>query len=378
MPTPFTPILVSIPGDIDPMEREERFAGPIGRALRAAGRLGRVVGGGTSMSLGGPRFVSACYIDLDVTDLARAVSVLRRVLRDLGAPRGTRVIHCETEEVLLAASAPGVVQAPKRQSAPPEYPWAEGEILGYRLAPRKVAVLYVVQAGRHPMFRVLGTCGPTVPGDAEVRELLMRRERRYTLREHFHAIGWSPLGLRCVLRMPGRLVADRVERPGLVVPFAQRYLKGRFCAFDSWPGFDQFLRKLWGAAPATGTERMYYDLGVGSLAHHLAVWDARRPVSAEQAYELLAAYVRNERDQRTIAPTAALEQFVRDLKARFAGLDDPWMGSFRAAEGFMIVPVANRWADEVRAVARTLAIQHDLTLYDPHLEMVIVQQGAPV
>jgi hypothetical protein len=370
------PLLINIPGDIDPMEREERFAGPIGRALRAAGRLGRVVGGGTSMSLGGPPFVSACYIDLDVTDLARVVPVLRRTLRDLDAPRGTRVIHCDTEEILLVASAPGVVRAPKRRSAAPEYPWAEGEVLGYRLAPRKVAVLYVVQAGRHPMFRVLGTCGPTVPGADEVRELLVRRERRYTLREHFHAIGWSPLGLRCVLRMPGRLAADRVERPGLVVPFAQRYLKGRFCTFDSWPGFDQFLRKLWGVAPATGTERMYYDLGVGSLAHHLAVWDARRPVTAEQAYVLLAAYVRKERDKPVIAPTAALEQFVRDFKAEFAGPDHPWMGSFRAAEGFMIVPVAKRRVDEIRAAARALAIQHGLTLYDPHRETIIVRQGA--
>jgi len=122
---------------------------------------------------------------------------------------------------------------------------------------------------------------------------------------------------------------------------------------------------------------MYYDLGVGNLAYHLAVWGARQPVSAGQAYDLLAAYVRKERDKRRVAPTTALEQFVRDLKARFSGPDHPWMGSFRAAEGFTIVPVANRRADEVRAAARALAVQHGLTLYDPHLETVIVRQGVP-
>src|SRR5262249_29761204 len=119
MPAPFTPLLVNIPGDIDPMEREEKFARPFGQALRAVGRLGRVVGGGTSMSLGGPRLVTACYIDLDVTDPARAVPVLRRALRDLGAPRGTRVIHCDTEEILLVVPAAGVVRSPIRRSATP-------------------------------------------------------------------------------------------------------------------------------------------------------------------------------------------------------------------------------------------------------------------
>jgi hypothetical protein len=130
-----------------------------------------------------------------------------------------------------------------------------------------------------------------------------------------------------------------------------------------------------------GTERLMTEVGVGSLAHHLAVWSASGPVTAEQAFALFAAYVRKDRDKPVVPATAALRQFVRELRAYYtrpgtAGQDHPWTGKFRAAEGFMIIPIQNPRADEVREVVRSLADRHGLMVYDPHLEEVFAGRPA--
>src|SRR5207244_4387906 len=132
MARPMVPLLVSIPADIDPIERGERFEAPLNRARWHNGRPGRVVGGG------------------------------------------------------------------RREDA-----------------------------GRHPMLRVLDWFGPTVPPLATVRELLDRRERRYALGRHFYMVGWQPLPMQFTPRQLGRADERRLERPGLVVPYRERYLRGR-------------------------------------------------------------------------------------------------------------------------------------------------------
>jgi hypothetical protein len=374
------PLLVCIPGEIEPIERGKRFEAPINRELRRGGRLGRVVGGGTTMCLGGPRFLTGCYLDVDVKDVKRALPAVREALQGADSPRGTRVLNVDTQEILLIAPAAGTLRPPRRRVRPPRYPWSEGEILGYRLSPEVLALLFVVQEGPYPVFRVLDWSGPAVPPPEVVRQLLRGRERRYALGERMYAVGWMPMGLRSAVLMPGRLDEGRIERSGLVVPVCQRHLGRRFCAFDSWTNFDLFLRKLFGLEPMTGTDRLMNEVGVGSLAHHLAVWSAPERVTAEQAFALFTAYVRKDRDKPTVPATAPLRQFVHELRSYYnrrcaAGEDQPWVGKFRVAEGFMIVPIKHIRADEVREVVRGLARRHGLTAYDPHREEVFV--GTP-
>jgi hypothetical protein len=380
---PQFPLLITIPGDIDPIERGERFADPLSRALREAGRLGRVTGGGTSMCLGGPHFVTGCYLDLVVKDVGGAVPALQRALRAAGAPRGTRVLNAETDEVLLISPTAGIFRPPLRRTRVPDYPWAEGEVLGYRLAPDVLALLYVHQGGRYPIFRVPDWSGPAVPPADEVRALLARRDRRYALGRRLYAIGWQPVSLQAAERLPGRLDAARIERTGLVVPRRRRRERRRICAFGSWPDFDRGLRQWFGLEPMTARERMRTDLGIGALADHFAVWSATGPVTAAQAYELFAAYVRKDRDRPAVPPTAGLRRFVRELRGHFAraGTDDerpPWFNNFRAAEGFMIIPVYQSRTAEVRAAVRRLARAHGLTAYDPQAEAVFVRPPVSV
>jgi hypothetical protein len=374
MAKPTVPLIVTIPADIDPVERGELYEAPVNRALWHAGRLGRVSGGGTEMCIGGPRFVTGIHLDVDVKDVRRALPVLRRTLLQIGVPRGTRVLNCDTEEVLLVAPRAGELRPPARQPSRPDYPWHEGEVLGYRLSPKVVALLYVIGAGRHPLLRVLDWFGPAVPPLATVRELLARRERTYALGKRFYMVGWQPVGMHLASpRQLGRADPRRVERTGLVVPFRPRYLRGRYAAFDTWPHFEKMLRQLAGLEPMTTVERLSHELGVGTLAHSFAVWSAERRVSAQEAYRLYAAYVRKDRDRPTVKPTPALRQFVRDFRKHYATAaagDEPWVNPFRAAEGFMILAIKKFRADEVRGVVRELARRHGLTVYEPLAEAV--------
>src|SRR5262249_10110654 len=157
-------------------------------------------------------------------------------------------------------------------------------------APDVLALLYVAEAGRHPVFRVLDWSGPAVPPADAVRALLALRDRRYALGQRLYAVGWRPMSLRALERLPGRLDEDRVERSGLVVSLRQGYVRDRICAFARWTEFDRLLRQLFGLEPMTARERLMAELGIGSLADHLAVWPASGPVTPRQAYELLAAY----------------------------------------------------------------------------------------
>ncbi len=378
MAVPLVPLLVRIPADIDPIERGERFEDPINRALRQGGRLGRVTGGGTEMCLGGRRFVTGCHLDVDVKDVARSLPILRQTLLDAGIPRGTRVINSDTDEVLLIAPAADVLRPPLRRQVAPEYPWTENEVVGYRLSPEALALLYVRQAGRYPIFRVLDWSRPGMPCGDTMRGLLCRRERRYALGGRLYAIGWQPVGLFSAIRLPGRLDTRCLEPSGLVLPCRERYLRHRICAFDSWPHFDEFLRQLFGLAPMTPERRLMNEIGVGSLAHHFAVWSAPAPVTPEEAFQMFAAYVRKDRNKPVVPPTEALRQFVRELRAHFQRLEtaEPWANTFRAAEGFMIVPLYKSRAAEVRQVMRTLARRHRLFVYEPHTEEVFA--GPPV
>ena len=92
-------LLVHLPLAIGPLERAQRFEGPVAAAL---GALGSITGGGTSISeTGGPE---SCDLEVEVHDVARALPILRRVLSEGGAPSGTIIARLTANdhfEVLL-------------------------------------------------------------------------------------------------------------------------------------------------------------------------------------------------------------------------------------------------------------------------------------
>ena len=86
-------VYLKIPGDVDPVQRGERFSRPIEAAL--AGRaLGEVSGGGSSLGAPdaqGRTAIEFCGIDIDVADRDAALVVLRELVPTLGAPVGTEL-----------------------------------------------------------------------------------------------------------------------------------------------------------------------------------------------------------------------------------------------------------------------------------------------
>ena len=78
---------VRIPGDIQPMERGERFDDPLQAALETED-LGEVSGGGSQLA-GRGKEIEFCGLDVEVTDRERGLQVIRDVMRRLGAPPGT-------------------------------------------------------------------------------------------------------------------------------------------------------------------------------------------------------------------------------------------------------------------------------------------------
>src|SRR5436853_7197964 len=77
---------VRIPGNIQPIERGERYEDPLQAAL-AAEDFGEVTGGGSQMGEG--KTVEFCGLDVEVTDRERGLCVIRQVMRRLNAPPGT-------------------------------------------------------------------------------------------------------------------------------------------------------------------------------------------------------------------------------------------------------------------------------------------------
>lgn len=76
---------VRIPGDIQALERGDRFEEPLELALGHAA-LGSVTGGGSQ--LGDDDKVEYCGIDVVTTDRVRGIEVIRRVMQECGCPNG--------------------------------------------------------------------------------------------------------------------------------------------------------------------------------------------------------------------------------------------------------------------------------------------------
>ncbi|MGC4073567.1 MAG: hypothetical protein QM760_13835 [Nibricoccus sp.] len=95
-------IYVKIPEDIGPIDRGEKYEDPLEQKLSDAG-LGHVSGGGSQLGdplSDGSRPIEFCGLDVDVSDLAESLALLRAELPRLGAPDGTQ-IHYTIDDTKL-------------------------------------------------------------------------------------------------------------------------------------------------------------------------------------------------------------------------------------------------------------------------------------
>jgi hypothetical protein len=88
-------VYIRIPGDIDPMDREERFANPLQLALDNES-LGEITGGGSQFGApdeAGDDSVEFCGIDVDLYEAVKGLALLRRELMRLRVPPGTMLLY---------------------------------------------------------------------------------------------------------------------------------------------------------------------------------------------------------------------------------------------------------------------------------------------
>ncbi|TGX54723.1 hypothetical protein E5A73_04490 [Sphingomonas gei] len=103
-PDVYEPMIVVVPGDLDPFDRHYRFSIHIDAELRLAG-LGCSVGGGTlyrgvdeDEDEDGEDEIISCILDVDATDVDGARALIRLHMPELGAPEGTLVQYGECED----------------------------------------------------------------------------------------------------------------------------------------------------------------------------------------------------------------------------------------------------------------------------------------
>ena len=93
-------LTVTIPGNIQPLERGARFADPLDQALKAAA-LGEIGDEGTQMGVVDGRLgVVAADVEVHVSDLDRGLTLVRQVLKAAGAPPATTITQHEPTVVV--------------------------------------------------------------------------------------------------------------------------------------------------------------------------------------------------------------------------------------------------------------------------------------
>jgi hypothetical protein len=130
-------LVIHLPGDLEPLERGEKYEDPLDEALDKAGKLGQCVGGGTAM-VTEPKFrVTGCDIEVEVKRLDKALPVIRRVLEIGGAPIGTTITEPESETTLMRFTRSGVkvatpAPATRKKRFIDSCPWEVNEVVAYR------------------------------------------------------------------------------------------------------------------------------------------------------------------------------------------------------------------------------------------------------
>jgi hypothetical protein len=77
---------VRIPANIGPLERGTQYEDPLQQAL-LVGDLGEVTGGGSQLGEG--TSIAFCGLDVVVRDRNKGLSVILKIMRELGAPPDT-------------------------------------------------------------------------------------------------------------------------------------------------------------------------------------------------------------------------------------------------------------------------------------------------
>lgn len=90
-------IYIKIPESVGPLDRGSKYEDPLDLRLTEAG-VGNVSGGGSQLGderPDGTRLIEFCGIDVDTSDLSRALDVVRRELLGLKAPEGTQIHYTQ-------------------------------------------------------------------------------------------------------------------------------------------------------------------------------------------------------------------------------------------------------------------------------------------
>jgi hypothetical protein len=362
---------LSIPMELDPFERGDLYEDPLDRALRKAGKLGRCVGGGTFIPIGsGVR--QSSNVDLELTDLAKALTVIAQVLESANAPAGTTLTHGDTQKILLRVTKTGVKQFalpnPKRKKKFADTcPWEPGEVLAYRLGRDRYVLLHVYGfGGLGPLFWVPEWFGKEIPDEATIRALIRKQPELYRLGEVFEA--WR--------EKESDRDDRRVIRTGVHVRLPKSGGRGWFAgmmAFQPWTMFESMLKEFFGLKKISPAKRLNHDLGLMTHVVHLAAWVPDTQPTVETArrlfYGCASGYRRTHPDRIKPVVTEYLVRFVAELKSHFAEHPD-WLGPFSAKERYVIISVQRRRAGEVWAVVRRLARKHGVTCYHAEKEQL--------
>lgn len=88
-------VYVKIPGNIQPLERADRFEEPLQIALKNSG-FGEVTGGGSQLDdpdEQGRARVEFCGIDIDLYHVDKGLSLLHSELQRIGVPQATVLLY---------------------------------------------------------------------------------------------------------------------------------------------------------------------------------------------------------------------------------------------------------------------------------------------
>ena len=84
-------VFVKIPEPLEPLERADKYEGPLEESLNSSG-VGVLTGGGAMLSApdaDGHREIEWSGIDIDLHNFDEGLELLRTELKRLGAPKGT-------------------------------------------------------------------------------------------------------------------------------------------------------------------------------------------------------------------------------------------------------------------------------------------------
>lgn len=378
-----TYVNIHIPAEIDPLDRYGTIEKPLNRALRLAGNLGKTIGGGSQMSFG-PRGVrvEGCYLEVKIKNLIKALPVIREALVAAKVPAGTVVGHPESDTLLIHVRATGVEIIPPLEATfeppPPRYPWAEGEVVGYRLTDNHWVLLQIaVHDAQGLMLRVLDWCGTKLPDTASILALVRRPVSKYKLagRYLFPLARFQAFPPCARANRPRGLSLRRTIQTGLIAKLP-RMTSNQGSWWTTANEFDLALRQIFELTPVDGATRLNHDLGLGPMHLHLAAWDALPFTTLRDAKRLFYAHAgrasRNKSPERgSIPSTENTKRFVKALKEEYREAPFWGWGSFRATEGFVIIPVIAARFEEVRFTAVRLGKAYGITVYDPQAHRLV-------